>query len=140
MAAKQLFMFDITNKDIREQKLKFIEILLLVGGIIGGLRLQNIDDPMNLIFGLFITGSLLYYFAISNTKINSMVVSSFTSLSIWIGTAFTSFGFSAIAILPFISKGIFGLFPSLITSVLYGASLIILWLLLSILIFISLYR
>lgn len=124
-------MFDITNREIREQKLKFIEILLVVGGIIGGLRLQNEDDPMNMIFGLFLTGSLLYYFMLSNTKINSKAVSGSILIGFIMAIIFTSFGFSVIAILPFIIKGI--------TS-LIGGLIMIIWFLLSVLIFISLYR
>ncbi len=124
-------MFDITNPEIRERKLKFIEILLVVGGIIGGLRLQNEDDPMNMIFGLFLIGSLLYYFMLSNTKINSKAASSSILIGFIMAIIFTSFGFSAIAILPFIIKGITSLF---------GGLIMIIWFLLSILIFISLYR
>ncbi|MGB8218349.1 MAG: hypothetical protein WCE94_13705 [Candidatus Methanoperedens sp.] len=132
-------MFDIRNNEIREQKLKFIEILLVVGGIIGGLRFQNENDPMNILLGLFITGSLLYYFTISNPKIYSVAVSTFTSISIIIGTTFTSFCFSAIAILPFISRGIFALYPSFYGGLLYGVLIIFLWFFISIFTFKSLY-
>lgn len=109
-------MFDITNREIREQKLKFIEILLVVGGIIGGLRLQNENDPMNMIFGLFLTGSLLYYFMLSNTKINSREVRGYILIGFFIAISITSFGFSAIAILPFIIKGITSLIGGLIMT------------------------
>lgn len=128
---KKLIMFDITNREIREQKLKFIEILLVVGGIIGGLRLQNENDPMNITFGLFLMGSLVYYFMLSNTKINSRAVSRSVLIGFIMAISFTSFGFSAIAILPFIIKGIISLI---------GGLIMIIWLLLSVLIFISLYR
>jgi uncharacterized membrane protein (UPF0136 family) len=116
-------MFDITNREIREQKLKFIEILLIVGGIIGGLRLQDKNDLINIVFGLFLIGSLLYYITISNNKINS------NALTFAIASA--SFGFSAIAILPFILQGI---------SLFYSAFIMILWFVLSVLIYRNLER
>ena len=58
----KLKKFNINDDELRERKLKFIEIILLVGGIIGGVRLQNKNNLMNIIFVLFLISSVLYYF------------------------------------------------------------------------------
>lgn len=48
--------------EIDNKQLKFIEILLIVGGIIGGLS----ENPSNkVILAFFLISSLIYYFAVS---------------------------------------------------------------------------
>ncbi|MEK6977178.1 MAG: hypothetical protein AABX40_02100 [Candidatus Hydrothermarchaeota archaeon] len=96
-------MFNITDPEVREKKLKLIEILLIVGGIIGGLRIKE-DDPMNTVFGLFLLMSIVYYLTVSNPKKNVVSATQkaiFAGISIAIGISF-----SAIALVPFILKGV----------------------------------
>ena len=96
-------MFNITDPEVREKKLKLIEILLIVGGIIGGLRLKE-DDPMNTAFGLFLLMSIVYYLMVSNPKKNVISTAQkaiFAGISVAIGISF-----SAIALVPFILKGV----------------------------------
>jgi len=53
-------------------KIKFIEILLIVGGIIGGLGYKSEDSSVRLLLALFLISALMYYFEISNQKINNL--------------------------------------------------------------------
>jgi len=46
------------------KQIKFIEILLIVGGIIGGLGYKNEDSSVRLLLALFLISSLMYYFEI----------------------------------------------------------------------------
>lgn len=112
----KLTLFDNTDEKIRDRKLKFIEILLIVGGILGGLRIEK-DDSMNAVLGVFLVGSLLYYFTVSDLPKNSMLII--------ISAIFIAPSFAAIAILPFINPGI---------SVIYGRMIYVLWVVLSLLV------
>ncbi|MBI4344972.1 MAG: hypothetical protein HY555_05270 [Euryarchaeota archaeon] len=90
-------MFNITDPEVREKKLKLIEILLIVGGIIGGLRIKE-DDPMNTVFGLFLLMSIVYYLMVSNPKKNVVSTAQkaiFAGIAVAIGISF-----SAIALVP----------------------------------------
>lgn len=50
------------------KKLRFIEILLIVGGIIGGLGYNTEDSSIRFILAIFLISSLMYYFEISNPR------------------------------------------------------------------------
>ncbi len=50
------------------RQLKFIEILLIVGGIIGGLGYKNEDSSIRFILAVFLISSLVYYFEVSNPR------------------------------------------------------------------------
>jgi hypothetical protein len=55
--------------DSRDKKqLKFIEILLVVGGIIGGLGYKSENSLVRTILALFLISSLLYYSAVYNQE------------------------------------------------------------------------
>lgn len=54
------------------KKIKFIEILLIVGGIIGGLGYKNEDSSVRFLLALFLISALMYYFEISNQRINNL--------------------------------------------------------------------
>ena len=49
-----------------KKQLKFIEILLVVGGIIGSLGIKSEDSSIRLILTLFLICSLMYYYMVSN--------------------------------------------------------------------------
>lgn len=115
----KLQMFDISNKEMRERKLKFIEILLIVGGIVGGTRISNQSIIMNIVFGFFILGSILYYITVSN-KLDSKII----RFEMYISMSFIAIGFSAISISPFTYKGI-SIFNTIIIAAL-GISLVFL--------------
>jgi hypothetical protein len=115
------YRFDINDDVLRERKLKFIEIVLIVGGIIGSIQLKNENYGMNIVFGLFLIGSILYYFSVSN-KIDSK--------SIQISVIITAPSFSAIAIMQFFHKGM---------PLFYGVSIFLLFIALAFLIGSSLY-
>ena len=56
--------------DTKDNKqLKLINVLLIVGGIIGGFGFQN-ENPLikKLIFPVFLISSLMYYFQLSNKE------------------------------------------------------------------------
>jgi len=61
------------------KQIKFIEILLIVGGIIGGLGYKNEDSSVRLLLALFLISSLMYYFEISNKR-NNKIFAFFTSI------------------------------------------------------------
>jgi uncharacterized membrane protein YfcA len=88
-------MRDIKNQEIREQKLKFIEILLIVGGLIGSSLIKGESFEMNTVFGSFLIGALLYYFVVSKRK-NSQA----DYLPFLIAMTIIAPTFSTIAILP----------------------------------------
>lgn len=54
----------MTDDDDKKQ-LKFIEILLIVGGIIGGLGYKSEDSSIRFLLALFLMSSLTYYFVVS---------------------------------------------------------------------------
>ena len=95
-------MFDIKKR--KAEKLKIIEILLIIGGIIGGIRASGTDST---IFGLFLCSSLFYYFLVSHFEyeINKPPVSVFLLLS-----AITAISFSILLIqiftIPYLSATI----------------------------------
>lgn len=62
-----------------KKQLKFIEILLLVGSIIGGLGYRSEDPSVRIILVLFLISSLMYYFEVSNQK-NDKIFAFFTSI------------------------------------------------------------
>jgi hypothetical protein len=68
-----------------KKQLKFIEILLVVGGIIGGVGYKNEDSSIRVLLALFLISSLMYYYVISDPdqsyrKINRRVFADFTSV------------------------------------------------------------
>lgn len=67
--------------DTKDNKqLKVIEILLIVGGIIGGFGFQS-ENPLirKVIFPIFLISSLLYYFQVSERR-HTLVFAIFTSI------------------------------------------------------------
>lgn len=118
---RKIEMFDINNDDMREDKLRFIEILLIVGGLIGSIRLQNASDNMNILFGTFLIGSVLYYFMINDRQ---------GPKSVTMAILLVAPTFSAIAILPFMHQEI---------SIYYEAMIYILFLVLMPLVGLALY-
>jgi hypothetical protein len=98
-------LFDIANEKIRERKLKFIEILLIVGGIIGGIRLKQ-GDPLNQTFGAFLIVSILYYSLVSNLKEDTVSKNKVFFNILFFSLAFIiARYFSLIAILPLATSG-----------------------------------
>ena len=124
----KLQMFDINDDELRDRKIKFVEILLLIGGIIGGVSLQKENDPMNMVFGFFLLGSVLYYFVVSN-KMD--IKTTFLKISLVFSSILTAAGFSGLAIVPFIHNGI---------SIPYAVVILLLYFALTILIFLALYQ
>lgn len=49
-----------------KKQLKFIEILMVVGGIIGGLGFKSEDFSIRFLLTVFLISSLMYYYEISN--------------------------------------------------------------------------
>ncbi len=82
----------------REQKLRFIEILLIIGGIIGSLGLQG-ESQM---FGAFLIGSLLYFFTVSNLPDTEVGVVEYKLIILMFITSIliTAITFSYLSILP----------------------------------------
>lgn len=121
------FMFDITNKRIRETKLKYAEFLLIVGGIIGslGLKFSTPDSPAlysllnrifgslgfdavntlaNMVFVIFLIGTISYYSILSNRQYNRLdlhVEFNKRRLIIFATSLITSIGFSTVIIFQF---------------------------------------
>jgi len=122
-----LQMFDVNDDEFRERKLKFIEILLIVGGIVGGIQLKNGNDQMNVLFGLFLVSSILYYFLVSNKMVSNKWPS---QIAIYWSMAFISSCFSGLAISPFILEKI---------SILYAIMIFFLFIALMVLVFLALY-
>lgn len=91
----RLKMVDTIDKDIKEEKLRFIEVLLTVGGIIGAIRIKPEDHWMNAILGVFLVGSLLYFFQISTPR--------YSKVAIFLSALLSSFFFPFIAVSPLIS-------------------------------------
>ena len=101
----KLKMFNIDDEKTRENQKRFIEVLLIIGGIIGGIQVKEtaILNPSwsNIIYGgwgTFLMGSLLYYYAVSFLQ-----KSNFFLLTVFSSIFSVSVGFSIIVILPFIS-------------------------------------
>lgn len=59
-------MFDKDDSAIIQKKMRLIEILLIIGGIIGGFSLQQNNSLVKGIFIVFLISSLLYYTNISD--------------------------------------------------------------------------
>ena len=94
-------MFDINNKEMRERKVKLIEILLIVGGIVGGIRIDNQNTILNLVFGSFILCTMFYYIIVSN-KLDSKII----YFAMYGAMFIIAICFSVIAILPLIDEGL----------------------------------
>ncbi len=62
------------------KQIKFIEILLIVGGIIGGLGFKNDDSSIRFILALFLISSLLYYYTVSDQFKFKVVYANLTSI------------------------------------------------------------
>ncbi len=122
-----LQMFDVNDDELRERKLKFIEILLIVGGIVGGIQLKNGNDQMNVLFGLFLVSSILYYFLVSHKMVSNKWHS---QIAIKCSMALISSCFSGLAISPFILESI---------SIFYAIVIFLLFIVLIVLVFLALY-
>jgi len=122
-----LQMFDVNDDELRERKLKFIEILLIIGGIVGGIQLKNGNDQMNVLFGLFLVSSILYYFLVSNKMVSNRWHS---QIAIYLSMGFISSCFSGITISPFILEKI---------SIYYAIVIFLLFIVLTVLVFLALY-
>ena len=84
-----------------EQKLRFIEILLIVGGIISSLGLKN-GIYVNEVFGSFLIGSLLYFFTLSNlSDVEVSMINYILTIFLFImSILITAYTFSYLSILP----------------------------------------
>jgi uncharacterized membrane protein YfcA len=122
-----LQMFDVNDDELRERKLKFIEILLIVGGIVGGIQLKNGNDLMNFLFGLFLVSSILYYIIVSNKMVSNKWPS---QIGIKWSMAFISISFSGFTISSFILEKMWNCYTIVIVS---------LFALLAVLVFLALY-
>ena len=122
-----LQMFDVNDDELRERKLKFIEILLIVGGIVGGIQLKSGNNQMNVLFGLFLVSSIFYYFLVSNKMISNKWPS---QIAIKWSMAFISSCFSGFIILQFILERI---------SIFYAIVMFLLFVVLTVLVFLALY-
>ncbi len=49
-------------------KIKVIEMLLIIGSIIGSLGLKGDESKIKVVMGLFLISSLMYYFDVSNRR------------------------------------------------------------------------
>ncbi len=85
----------------RDQKLKFIEILFIVGGIVASLNIENLKNSNSSShFGFFLMLSLIYYFTISNSnspysvKNSDVVFIAFVLISAAIAYLFSKLVFS----------------------------------------------
>lgn len=61
-------MFDIEKEALRKEKLKLLEVLLIIGGIIGGTG--TITPTKSLMLGVFIIFSLCYYLTLTKTNVS----------------------------------------------------------------------
>ena len=103
-----LKMFDVNDEKTRDNQKRFIEILLVIGGIIGGIQIKEtaLLNPSwsNIIYGAwgsFLSGSLFYYYAVSFLQ-----KSNFFFLTVFSSILAVSFGFTVMVLLPFISEKI----------------------------------
>lgn len=90
---RKLKMFDINNNEVRKIKLKLIEILLIIGGIIGGIELTNEIYWMSTFFVLFLTSAIFYYILVSNKIMGKYSAILFAFV--------VAISFSIIVIIPF---------------------------------------
>ncbi len=124
-------MFDINDEKIRDKQIRFIEILLIIGGIIGGTQIKDTADSNPEISGLiytswgsFLIGSLVYYITVANLQPKGDLFFAYFFISIFSA----AFGFAIIALLPYMNmefpqEGLigFGLFIFILVSLaLYG--------------------
>ena len=86
-------MFNINNDEVRKLKLKFIEILLIIGGIIGGIELKSEINWMSIFFVPFFVFATYYYILVSNK-----IVEKYSVIFIALGVAIC---FSITVMLPF---------------------------------------
>jgi hypothetical protein len=61
------------------KQMKFIEILLVVGGIIGGLGYKSGDSSVRFMLTLFLMSSLMYYHEVSNQRPGKQLYAMLTS-------------------------------------------------------------
>ena len=99
-------MFDINNDKERENQKRFIEILLIIGGLIGGSQIKESvsmnPDLNNIIYGAwgsFLIGSLYYYVTISKLQ----PIHPFFFAMFYISIFSVSFGFTVLGLLPFMN-------------------------------------
>lgn len=62
-------MFDINDNFKREEKLKLLEVLLIIGGIVGGTKY---NESMSYSLGLFIIFSLVYFLILTDKRFHDM--------------------------------------------------------------------
>lgn len=91
---RKLKMFDINDNEVRKIRLKLIEILLIIGGIIGGIGLKNEIYWMSAFFVLFLISAIFYYMIVSNKLVENHILLLFFAL-------FVAICFSIIVIIPF---------------------------------------
>ncbi len=101
-------MIDVNDEKIRDQQKRFIEVLLIIGGIIGGMQLKDTaslnpkwSGIIYLAWGTFLVGSLQYYIVVSNLQ-----KSDFFFLTFFSSIFAVAFGFTIIILLPFINAKI----------------------------------
>jgi len=62
-----------------KKQLKFIEILMVVGGIIGGLGFKSGESSIRFMLTLFLMSSLMYYHEVSNQQYGKQLYAMLTS-------------------------------------------------------------
>jgi len=117
-------MFDLSNPDTRNKKMRLIEVLLIFGGMVGGFKIEK-KDALLPVFGMFLIAAMMYYFMLSRAVPGTRYLNHLVAVI----SVFVSAGFSAMTVLP--------LFPSI--TFLQGTSGIF-WALLTLLIFVNLYQ
>ncbi len=62
-------MFNLNDNLKREEKLKLLEVLLIIGGIVGGTKYT---ESMSYSLGLFIIFSLIYFLILTDKRFHDM--------------------------------------------------------------------
>lgn len=86
-------MFNINDDEVRKIRLKLIEILLIIGGIIGGIELKSEINWMSIFFVPFFTFAIYYYILVSNK-----IMEKYSAILFALGVAIC---FSIIVMIPF---------------------------------------
>lgn len=91
---RKLKMFAVNDDEVRKIRLKLIEILLIIGGIIGGIELKSEINWISIPFVLFLIFAIYYYVLVSNKLVEERILFAIYPL-------FVAICFSIIVIIPF---------------------------------------
>ena len=95
-------MFDWKDQNIINKKLRLIEILLIVGGILGGFVIQK-DFIINFIFVIYLLMAIIYYILISDLPLTSKFEKFGNKLLIFISAFFVSICLPALIVYSIIT-------------------------------------